>query len=72
VILVLNPLLEALEAARHAAAGVIHSDDEVTVEDRGDQWIFEFVPRDESKLGGGASVIVAKDDFRIIKFVRGQ
>ena len=62
--LVLNPLLDGLEAARRAAADAIHKDDEVTVEDQGTCWVFEFIPRGEA-LGGGARVTIAKDDFRV-------
>lgn len=71
MIMQLNPLLEGLESARRAAASVIHRDDEVTVDDQGDHWIFEFIPRSD-ELGGGARVSVAKNDFRILKMVRGQ
>jgi len=71
MILLLNPLLEGLEAARRAAADAIHPNDEVTVDDQGIHWVFEFIPRGEM-LGGGARVSVAKDDFRILKVVRGQ
>ena len=67
----MDPLLEGLEAARHAAADAIHHDDQVTVDDQGDLWVFEFIPRGDA-LGGGASVSVAKDDFRIVKVIRGQ
>jgi hypothetical protein len=67
----LNPLLEGLEIARRAAADAITPDDEVTVDDQGDQWMFEFIPRGDA-LGGGASVWVAKDDFRVVRIVRGQ
>ena len=69
--LLLNPILEGLEAARRAAGDVVHVDDEVTVEDKGDSWVFVFVPVGEA-LGGGASVSVAKDDLRITKVLRGQ
>ena len=69
--LLLNPILEALEAARRAAADSVQIDDEVTVDDRGDHWLFEFIPRQDS-LGGGARVLVAKDDLRILKIVRSQ
>ena len=69
--LVLNPLLEGLEAARRAASDAIHRDDEITVDDLGDHWVFEFIPRHDS-LGGGARVSVAKSDYRILKLVRGQ
>ncbi|HWE94976.1 MAG TPA: hypothetical protein VG269_13505 [Tepidisphaeraceae bacterium] len=71
MILQLNPLLEALEAARRAAADAIKHDDEVTVDDQGDHWVFEFIPQGEA-LGGGARVLVAKDDFRVLKVVYGQ
>ena len=69
--LLLNPLLAGLEAARRGAADAVHHDDEVTVEDQGDHWVFEFVPLAD-KLGGGARVSVAKDGFRILRVVRGQ
>ena len=71
MILLLNPLLEALQAARDAAGDAISPDDEVTVDDQGDHWVFEFVPSEES-LGGGAGVSIAKDGFRILKVIRGQ
>jgi hypothetical protein len=71
MILQLNPLLDALKAARAAAADAIRPDDEVTVEDRGDHWVFEFIPQADA-LGGGATVSVAKDDLRILKLIRGQ
>ena len=71
MILQLNPLLEGLQAARTAAADAINPDDEVTVDDQGGHWIFEFIPRTDS-LGGGVRVSVAKDDFRILKVIRGQ
>ena len=71
MILQLNPILEAFEAARRAAAGAINSNDEVTVDDRGDHWIFEFIPKGE-QLGGGARVSIAKDGFRVLKLIRGQ
>ena len=71
MILVLNPLLEGLAVARHAASDATHADDEVTVEDSGDCWIFEFTPRGDS-LGGGARVTIAKDGLQVLKVVRGQ
>lgn len=71
MILLLNPLLEALEAARRAATDAIRPDDQVTVDDRGDHWVFEFIPRGDA-LGGGARVSVAKDGFRVLKVVCGQ
>ena len=71
MILQLNPLLDGLEAARAAVVEAINPDDEVTVDDQGDHWVFEFIPRADA-LGGGARVSVAKDDFRILKIVRGQ
>jgi hypothetical protein len=71
MIMLLNPLLEGLEVARRAAADAISPDDEVTMDDQGDHWVFEFVPQDDS-LGGGARVSVAKDDFRVLRVVRGQ
>ena len=69
--LLLNPLLEGLEAARRAASDVVNADDEVTVDDLGDHWVFEFVPRGDA-LGGGARVSVAKSDCRVLTVVRGQ
>ena len=69
--ILLNPLLEALEAARRAAGNAVHSGDEMTVEDNDDHWVFEFVPR-EDQLGGGARVTIAKDDFQVLKVVRCQ
>jgi hypothetical protein len=71
MILQLNPLLDGLKAARRAAGALVHVDDEVTVDDRGDHWIFEFIPRGDA-MGGGSQVSIAKDDFRVLKFVRGQ
>lgn len=71
MILLLNPLLEGLEAARRAAADAINHNDEVTVNDQGDHWVFEFTPRGEA-LGGAARVSVAKDDFRILRVIHGQ
>jgi hypothetical protein len=71
MILQLNPLLEGLEVARQAAADAIHVDDEVTVDDQGDHWVFEFIPRGDG-MGGGARVTVAKNDLRVLKVVRGQ
>ena len=71
MILQLTPLLEGLHAARAAAAEAVNLDDEVTVDDQGDNWVFEFTPRADA-LGGGARVSVAKDDFRVLKVVRGQ
>ncbi len=69
--LLLNPLLEGLQAARQAAPDAIHHDDEVTVEDQGDHWVFEFIPTGDA-LGGGARVSVAKEDLRILKIIRSQ
>ena len=69
--ILLNPLLEGLEVARRAAADAIRPNDEVTVDDQGDQWIFEFVPQ-EDVLGGGARVSIAKDDLRVLRVVRNQ
>ncbi len=69
--LLLNPLLDGLEAARRAASDAIHPDDEMTVDDQGDHWVFEFIPRGD-ELGGGARVSVAKDGLRILRVVRGQ
>ena len=69
--LLLNPLLAGLEAARRTAADAIRPDDEVTVDDQGDHWVFEFIPQEDT-LGGGARVSVAKGDFRILRVVRGQ
>jgi hypothetical protein len=71
MILQLNPLLEGLEAARRAGKDAIHSDDEVTVDDKGDHWIFEFIPREDA-LGGGARISVAKANLQILKMVREQ
>ena len=71
MILLLNPLLEGLKAARAAAVDAAKQDDEVTVDDQGDHWIFGFVPQEDA-LGGGARVSVAKNDFRILKVVRLQ
>ena len=69
--MLLNPLLDALEAARKAGASAIHPDDEVTVEENGGEWIFEFRPRKDT-LGGGMRITVAKLDSRVVKVVRGQ
>jgi hypothetical protein len=71
MILQLNPVLEGLQAARTAAADAVNLTDEVTMDDQGDHWIFEFVPRGDL-LGGGARVSVAKDNLRVLKIVRGQ
>jgi hypothetical protein len=71
MILLLNPILEGFEAARRAAGGAISHDDEVTVDDQGDHWVFEFIPRGEG-LGGGARVSIAKEGFRVLKVIRGQ
>ncbi|HEY3245943.1 MAG TPA: hypothetical protein VGM03_21585 [Phycisphaerae bacterium] len=71
MVLLLNPLLQGLDAARRAAADAIHPDDEVTVEDQGDRWLFEFVPQGDV-LGGGARVTIAKDDLRVLAAVCGQ
>jgi hypothetical protein len=71
MILLLNPLLEGLQTARRAAADAIHPDDEVTMDDQGDHWIFEFIPQAET-LGGGARVSIAKDGFRVLKVIRSQ
>jgi hypothetical protein len=71
MILQLNPLLEGLHVARAAAADAVNPDDEVTVDDQGDHWVFEFIPRADT-LGGGARVSVAKNDFRVLKVIRGQ
>jgi len=71
MILLLNPLLEGLDIARRAAADVVHPDDEVTVDDQGDHWEFEFIPQGDT-LGGGARVSVAKNDFQVLKLSRGQ
>ena len=71
MILLLNPLLEGLAAARRVAAESISQDDEVTMEDQGDHWVFEFIPQGES-LGGGARVLVAKNGFQILKVIRCQ
>jgi hypothetical protein len=71
MILLLNPLLEGLQAARKAGADAIHQNDEVTVEDQGDQWVFEFIPQGEAP-GGGARISVAKEGFQVLKVVYGQ
>jgi hypothetical protein len=71
MILQLNPLLEGLQVARNAAGDAINLDDEVTMDDQGDHWIFEFIPR-EDMLGGGARVSIAKNDFRVLRVVRNQ
>jgi hypothetical protein len=71
MILQLNPLLDGLDAARRAAGDAVRHDDEVTVDDQGDHWVFEFIPRGDA-LGGGCRVSIAKDGFRVLKFVRGQ
>ena len=71
MILILNPILDGLEAARRAAAEAINQDDEVTVDDQGDHWVFEFIPRGDV-LGGGARVEIAKGDFRVLRVIRGQ
>jgi len=63
--------IEGLEAARCAAADAVRGNDEVTVADQGDHWIFEFIPQGEA-LGGGARVFVAKADFQVLKVFRGQ
>ena len=65
--LLLNPLLEGLQAARRAAT---HPDD-VTVDDRGDRWLFEFASHADA-LGGGARVAITKNGFRVISIVREQ
>jgi len=71
MLLLLKPILEGFEAARRAAADAVNGNDEVTVDDKGDHWIFEFIPRGEG-LGGGARVWVAKEGFRVLRVVRGQ
>ena len=71
MILLLNQLLEGLEVARRAAADAANPDDEVTVDDQGSYWVFEFIPREDS-LGGGARVSIAKKDFQVLKVVRSQ
>lgn len=67
----MDPLLEGLEAARRAAAKAAAPDDEVTVEDLGDRWVFEFIPYND-QLGGGARVWVAKDGFGILDVALNQ
>ncbi len=69
--MLLNPLLEGLEAARRAGADAIRPDDEVMMDDKGDHWEFEFVPQGDG-LGGGVRVDIAKDGFRVLRLVRGQ
>lgn len=64
-------LREAVDVARRAAADAISQDDEITVDDRGDHWVFEFIPRGDG-LGGGARVVIAKDGLRVLKVVRRQ
>jgi hypothetical protein len=71
MILQLSPLLEGLQIARNATADAINPADEVTVDDQGDHWIFEFIPQGEV-LGGGARVWITKDNFKILKIVRTQ
>jgi hypothetical protein len=71
MILQLNPLLDALEIARRAAADAANRDDEVTVDDQPDHWVFEFIPRSDS-LGGGSRVTIAKDGCRVVKVIRCQ
>jgi hypothetical protein len=66
-----NPPHEALHAARGAASDTIHPDDEVTVDDQGDHWLFIFVPQQDG-LGGGARVSIAKNDFRVMSVLREQ
>lgn len=63
--LLLNPLLDGLEVARQAAGSSVRADDEVTVDDQGVSWVFEFTPRADV-LGGGARVTIAKDDLRVL------
>ena len=53
MILLLTPLLEGLQTACRAAADVVHADDEVTVDDQGDDWVFQFIPQPET-LGRAA------------------
>ncbi len=69
--LLLNPILEGLEAARKAAADAIREDDEVTVDDQGDHWVFEFIPKAEV-MGGGARVSVGKEDCRVLSVILSQ
>jgi hypothetical protein len=71
MILLLNPLLDGLEAARRAAADAVDRNDEVTVDDQGDHWVFEFIPRGDA-IGGGARVLVSKTDIRVLKVIRSQ
>jgi len=71
VIVALNPLLQAFDVARQAAPDAINPDDEVTVDEQSDRWVFEFVPQADA-LGGGARVSISKDDFRVLAVVRGQ
>jgi hypothetical protein len=67
----LGPLQRGLETARQAVADVTDPDDDVTVDDQGDHWVFEFIPNDDS-LGGGARVSVRKADLSILSVIRGQ
>jgi hypothetical protein len=69
--MLLNPVLEGLDAARRAAGDAVRPNDEVTMDDQGDHWVFEFVPRRDA-LGGGARVSIAKDDLRVLRVIRGQ
>jgi hypothetical protein len=69
--LLLNPLLEGLAAARRAAADAVHENDDVTVDDQGDHWVYEFIPQEDT-LGGGARVSVAKNDLQVLSVIRGQ
>ncbi len=69
--LLLNPILAALEIARHAAPESTHADDEVTMEDQEGQWTFYFVPRG-AQLGGGARVTINKSNLRVASVVQEQ
>lgn len=71
MILQLNPILDALQAARAAGADAVNPDDEVSVEDQGDRWVFEFIPRNDG-LGGGVRVSISKGDLRVVRVLRGQ
>jgi len=66
-----DPLVAGLEVARCVGADGVHPDDEVMMNDQGNHWEFEFVPQGD-RLGGGVQVLIAKDDLRVLRVVRGQ